>query len=106
MMAAKDGPTQTATVPCYDLFKDAKPFYGSLIEKRDKVPTLFSTIVNNIVENEVKYDALPTVIKGKVDYFKQYSTFPGPKIIKCSQCGHFYTSEEKFIAHMCYKETH
>ena len=85
----------------YDLFKNAKPYYGSLLEKHNKVPTLFSTTVSCILDHKLDYDELPTVLKKKMDEFKVYETFPGPKISKCSVCKHFYTSKESFDTHDC-----
>ena len=83
-------------------FRGAKPYYGSsMLGFREKVPPLFLQTIECILKNELTVDPLPPVLKNKVDYYKKYETLPGPIVLKCSVCGKFYTSSEKFDVHEC-----
>lgn len=89
----------------YDLFRDARPYYGEIVfEVRDKVPTLFSLSVKCVFSRKVEFAAasdLPPVMKSRLEYLKQYETFPGPRIMKCSSCNKFYTHQKRFLTHDC-----
>lgn len=89
----------------HDLFRDARPYYGApVLEIRDKVPTLFSLSVRCVFTRRIKFTEdpnVPPVIKSRLEYLKRYETFPGPRIIKCSNCGKFYTHQKRFLTHDC-----
>ena len=98
---SKKGPEQDPSKRV-NVFRNAKPYYGSsMLGFREKVPALSLQTIDFILKNEVTIDPLPPVIKNKVDYYKRYETLPGPTVLKCSVCGKFYTSSEKFDVHEC-----
>ena len=87
----------------YDLFKDVKPYYGTVVqcEKRDNVPTLFTICVQSVIDKELVFESLPTVLCSKLSTYKQYAEYKGPKIYKCSECSKFYSKHNKFLEHIC-----
>lgn len=90
----------------YDLFENAKPYYGSPILGADgaRVPTLFVLCTHTVMAKGVpfaKVETLPPLLKSKLEYYRRYEVYKGPKVMKCSVCGKFYTTKEKFQAHSC-----
>ena len=91
----------------YDVFRDAKPYYGvPLLEVRDKVPTLFSCSVRCVFEKKIQFSEapeLPSVMKSRLEYLKRYmyGSFAGPRVMKCSNCNKFYTHKKRFFGHNC-----
>ena len=89
----------------FDLFRDATPYYGApLLEIRDKVPTLYSLSVRRIFSSKIDYVSasdVPPVIKSRLEYLKKYETYPGPRVMKCSNCQKFYTHQKRFLTHDC-----
>lgn len=89
----------------FDLFRDATPYYGApLLEIRDKVPTLYSLSVRRIFSGKIDFAGasdVPTVIKSRLEYLKKYESYPGPRVMKCSNCKKFYTHQKRFLTHDC-----
>ena len=104
-MADTDAQEKRASDAFKDMFKDSKPYYGSpILETGEKVPSLFALTVYTVMKDEINFagvDSVPPVLKNKLEYYKQYEEFKGPKIYKCSVCGKFYTNSEKFNIHEC-----
>ncbi len=90
----------------YDLFENAKPYYGSPVLGGDgaRVPALFVLCVNTVIMRKIPFsnvDTVPPMLKSKLEYYKRYEVYKGPKVMKCSVCGKFYTSKDKFRVHEC-----
>lgn len=89
----------------FDLFRDATPYYGApLLEIRDRVPTLYSLSVRRIFSSKIDFVGaadVPTVIKSRLEYLKKYESYPGPRVMKCSNCKKFYTHQKRFLTHDC-----
>ncbi len=111
-MAAKGGQgvsTSTdkkATKNRYDVFKNAKPYYGSPILGADgqRVPALFILCAHTVMVKEIPFTemkSVPPVLKSKLEHYKRYEVYKGPRVMKCSACGKFYTNEQKFQVHAC-----
>ena len=86
-----------------DLFKDVKPYYGKAAwdELRDKVPTLFSVCMRVVVKQKLDSEAVPTVLKSKLNHWRHFQDYRGPRVLKCSRCFKYYTKQNKFADHEC-----
>lgn len=86
-----------------DLFKGVRPYYGSVVqfEKRDNVPTLFTICVRCVLDKEINFEGVPTVLCSKLAQYKLHQDYNGPKVFKCSVCSKFYTKQKKFDEHSC-----
>ena len=91
--------------PRRDVYKDVKPYCGDPIldEGPDKVPTLYALSVHSVIRHKVPYAqcGIPTVLHKKLEVYRKYEEWMGPKIHKCSACGKFFTTMEKFDKHVC-----
>lgn len=83
-----------------DVFQNVKPYYGTsmLYEQRDNVPTLYTLCVRCVIDSELDFEGVPTVIHSKLIQYKLYQDYRGPKILICSK---FYSKHKKFIKHKC-----
>lgn len=89
-----------------DLFQNVKPYYGAgvLYELRDNVPTLLSMSMRCVLDCELDQEVMmvvPTVLKSKLDQYRQLEQYNGPRILKCSTCSKYYSKYAKFVEHEC-----
>lgn len=86
-----------------DLFQNVKPYYGAgvLYELRDNVPTLLSMSMRCVLDCELDQEVVPTVLKSKLDQYRQLEQYNGPRILKCSTCSKYYSKYAKFVEHEC-----
>lgn len=93
-----------AKIARYDVFKDAKPFFGvPILDKRDNVPTLCALSMRYVLVGRMNYHAcltLPPLLKAGLDSYLHHVT-DAPKVMKCSFCSKFYTDTDRFDAHVC-----
>ena len=103
-MAAKET-TKKKRRPRRDVFKNVKLYCEESIldECVDKVPTLYVLSVHSVIRNKVPFEdcGVPTVLHKRLEVYRLYEEWVGPRIHKCSTCEKFFTTEEKFAKHTC-----
>ena len=91
----------------YDLFKGVKPYLGDPFlgdGKNSQVSSLYLLSIRTVLREDVPYEGyVPTTVQGKLDSYKRCLHWEGPKIMLCSMCGKFYTTQKKFDKHSCGK---
>ena len=105
-MAEAPEPEQAGAEPevqRVDLFKDIRPYYGPIVqlEIRENVPTLFTMSMRCVIDKEIPFEGMPTVLNSKLAHYKQHQEYSGPKVFKCSVCSKFYSKHKKFLEHTC-----
>ena len=98
-----------------DVFKDCKPYFGDVLSDvllgdspPGEVHSLYVLSLRTVLRARVPYERcdVPTVIRKRLDVYRRLVQWPGPKIMKCSRCGKFYTEQEKFDHHKCNQHHH
>lgn len=103
MTDAKSKAPKKGKKPRVDEFRGARPYYG-VRRFHEKVPPLFMLCSEVIVKTEMDYGnirGLPPVLKSRLDHYRKYEDYKGPKISKCSVCQRFFSNPEKFKVHEC-----
>lgn len=96
-----------------DMFKDSKPYLGNdypmdiIIGNSPPrvVHNLSILCVRTVLRGRVPYERseVPTAIRRTLDEYHHLLQWPCPRIMKCSGCRRFYTSQELFDSHTCHK---
>ena len=101
MATAGDGTNQ----PRHDEFKNVKPYCGDpLLETGpDRVPSLYVLSARMVLRGKIPFErcVVPTVLRKRLETYRSYEQWQGPKIMKCSTCWKFYTTQQKFDKHKC-----
>ena len=87
----------------FDLFQSVRPYYGKSVmyDVREGVPTLHSLSMKCVLDFKVDFETIPVVLKNKLNLYKNYEEFTGPRVMKCSKCLKFYSKHKKFVQHSC-----
>ena len=90
-----------------DAFSNFKPYFKDK-QLDDEAPStevhgLSVLCLRVILRTRIPYEhlAVPTILRKRLDYLRNLIQLQGPRIMKCSKCGRFYTDREMFDRHEC-----
>ena len=89
-----------------DLYQDIRQYYGEPVlgsKEGGRVPTLFDLTILCVIRGNIPFEKcpIPAAMCKILQTHKQYESWIGPKVIKCSECGKLYTDQELFEKHIC-----
>ena len=89
--------------PRQNLFRNCKPFCEDpVLGGRDsRVPSLFLLSVHAVLRRDIPCERVPSVLRKTLETYKYYEQWREPRIMKCSACSKFYTTQKKFDEHKC-----
>lgn len=109
-MAAQTEASRGASARREDVLKDIEPYCGDpfLERSQEDVPSLHLLCVRCVVCRAVPYErcSIPASVRLELDMFRRLQQWPAPKLMMCSTCEKFYTTQKKFDKHKCRRSSH